>query len=166
MSTPELKTKRLRLTPLRVSDADDMVSVLSDDRLYEFTGDRSPSRAELETRYTAQVAGPTSGDESWHNWIVRLADSDPAIGFVQATVTGDRAELAWLVGVEWQGQGIATEAALAMSSWLLENGSRHLEAHVHPDHAASGRVAAAVGLAPTGVIDDDGEMIWDRRPSA
>ncbi len=166
MGTPELKTERLHLTPLRVSDADDMVSVLSDDRLYEFTGDRSPGRAELETRYRAQVAGPTSGDESWHNWIVRLADSDAAIGFVQATVTGDRAELAWLVSVEWQGQGIATEAAVAMSNWLVENGSRHLEAHVHPDHLASGRVAAALGLAPTGAIDSDGEMIWERLLSA
>ena len=163
MGTPQLNTERLRLTPLQVSDAAEMVSVLADEALYSFTGGHPPDLGELEARYRAQVAGPASREESWHNWIIRLLEGDVAIGFAQATVTGDEAELAWLVRVDRQGQGVATEAALAVRDWLVDNGSRHMMAHIHPEHIASGKVAAALGLAPTGVIDADGEQIWERR---
>lgn len=163
MATPQLDTERLRLTPLQVSDATEMVSVLSDEALYSFTGGHPPDLGELEARYRAQVAGPASRDETWHNWIIRLVDGDEAIGFAQATVNGDEAELAWLVRVDRQGQRFATEAALAVRDWLVDSGSRLLMAHIHPEHLASGRVAAALGLAPTGVMDADGEQIWERR---
>jgi RimJ/RimL family protein N-acetyltransferase len=46
----------------------------------------------------------------------------------------------------------------------MESGTRRLVAHIHPDHAASSRVAAALGMAPAGVVDDDGEEIWELRP--
>jgi hypothetical protein len=38
-----LETRRLRLTPLDLSDAGEMVSVLGDDQLYFFTGGRPPT---------------------------------------------------------------------------------------------------------------------------
>lgn len=160
--TPYLDTLRLRLTPLHPSDATEMVSVLGDDRLYNFTGGTPPTLGELETRYRAQVAGSPSEMETWHNWIIRLAGGGEAVGYVQATVTDDESDIAWLVGVEWQGRGIATEAVIAMSEWLGASGTRRLVAHIHPDHVVSGKVAAAAGLLPTGVVDADGETIWER----
>ena len=159
--TPALETRRLRLTPLDPSDADEMVSVLGDDRLYVFTGGSPPTLGELEERYRAQSAGSPSDSETWHNWIIRLVEDGVAVGFVQATVTGEGADIAWLVGVDWQGRGIATEAAAGMIEWLGANGTRRLVAHIHPDHPASGKVAAALGLLPTGEVDEDGEMIWE-----
>lgn len=47
----------------------------------------------------------------WHNGIVRLRAERAAVGFVQATITGDTADVAWLIGVPWQRRGIAIEAA-------------------------------------------------------
>ena len=35
-------------------------------------------------------------------------------------------------------------------------------AHIHPEHLVSGSVAAAVGLAATDEVDDDGEVVWAR----
>jgi len=140
-----------------------MVTVLADPDLYRFTGGTPPDPEELERRYRAQVAGAAASGEAWHNWILRRRSDDQAVGYVQATVTGSRADVAWLVGVPWQRQGYATEATRAMCDWLVGSGVGHLTAHIHPDHDASARVAAAVGLTRTAVIDEDGERLWTNR---
>lgn len=164
VSTAALRTDRLVLTSLQPADASEMVTVLSDSALYSFTGGSPPSVTELESRYRAQVAGPPTGDEVWHNWIIRLAETGIAVGFVQATVSGDASDIAWVVGVDWQGQGIATEAATAMCERLASDGVERFTAHIHPKHAASGRVAASLGLLPTDEVDSDGEVVWASPP--
>jgi RimJ/RimL family protein N-acetyltransferase len=146
------------LTPLAVDDAGEMVGVLADRDLYEFTGGEPPSRTEIESLYRAQIEGPDRPDETWHNWILRF--SDEAVGFVQATVIGDAAEVAWVVGKQWQGQGLATEAAIEMCRWLTESGVVDVTAHIHPEHIASQRVAMGIGLRETAEIDADGEVVW------
>jgi RimJ/RimL family protein N-acetyltransferase len=135
-----------------------MVVVLSDEALYGFTGGEPPTLAEIEERYRHQSAGGPGTDEVWHNWIVRLGGD--AIGFVQATVTGNLAELAWVVEVPWQGHGHASEASIAMRDWLLGRGVGRFSAHIHPDHMASNAVATSIGLTASGELDADGEMIW------
>lgn len=69
------------------------------------------------------------------------------------------AEVAWVVGTPWQGQGFAAEAARALVGWLRWQSVRTVIAHIHPDHHASAAVARAIGLEPT---DDwqDGEVRW------
>ena len=83
-------------------------------------------------------------------------------GYVQATVRGARAEVAWVVGARWQGRGYAKEAAAGLVRHLLDQGSvRTVVAHIHPGHAASAAVASAAGLLPTGEWED-GEVRWRR----
>lgn len=158
-------TPRLTLEPLRVEDADEMVGVLADPTLYEFTGDAPPTLEELRARYARQVRGSSpDGGEEWRNWIVRERASGHAVGFVQATISGerrDRAEIAWLIGVEWQRRGYAGEAAAALVEWLETRGVMTIDAHVHPDNTASAGVAKRVGLAATQEIVD-GETVWRR----
>lgn len=155
-----LRTARLVLTPLEVNDADEMVGVLADVALYRFTGGEPPTVEQLTRRYQRQVAGSLDPGEQWHNWIVRLASTNAAIGTVQATVTQGRADIAWLIGVAWQNRGYASEAASSMCTWLRGQGVFDLAAHIHPDHEMSGRVAIAVGLRRTPVIDAEGECVW------
>ena len=159
-ATAVLHTDRLVLTPLDSADASEMVEVLSDSELYAFTGGNPPSLEELESRYRSQVAGPPHGGEVWHNWILRLVKSRRAVGFVQATVIGEAADLAWVVGPEWQGRGIAVEAVAEMCEWLGARGIERFTAHIRPEHDVSGGVAAAVGLRPTEETDDEGEVVW------
>lgn len=159
-STAVLRSDRLALTPLRSADAAEMVPVLSDRDLYSFTGGGPPSLADLEAQYEFQVAGPSSGDEAWHNWIIRPHDTGKAVGFVQATVTGSSSDVAWVVGVEWQGRGFASEAAGAVCEWLAAQGVGTITAHIHPGHLASQRVAASLGMHATGEIDGEGEVVW------
>ena len=167
-NSPELRTERMRLTPLRPADAEEMVKVLADPAMYAFTGGEPPGLPDLQRRYRAQIVGPSEPGATWHNWILRLADAETevdaeaevAVGYVQATVAGDAADVAWVVGTSWQRQGLAAEAAMAMCRWLRQAGVERLTAHIHPDHQASARVASAIGLHDSGELDDDGEAVW------
>ncbi len=150
----------VELSPLTVDHAVAMVGVLADPSLYEFTGGTPPTLEELTARYARQAVGHSAdGTEQWLNWVV-LLDSTP-VGFVQATVVDDSAEIAWVISPSVQGRGLATEAARAMSELLSAAGVRRLVAHVHPDHAASARVAERLGLRRTNVVED-GEIRWVR----
>lgn len=151
---------RIELEPLRAEHADEMVSVLADPELYRFTGGEPSSRADLTRRYQSQVAGSGDPKELWLNWIIRRCDTGEPVGFVQADVEDEIAELAWVVGVKHQRQGIAVEAARAMVAELEHSGVKQFTAHIHMDHRGSQGVAAALGMTRTGELDDDGEEIW------
>jgi RimJ/RimL family protein N-acetyltransferase len=148
---------------MRPADADEMVGVLADPRLYSFISGGPPDRKSLRASYARQAAGQSAdGTEEWHNWIVRLRPDGTAIGFVQATIVdaGAVAGIAWLIGVPWQGRGFAVEAVRALVRWLDRRGVRKVVAHIRPDHHASGAVAARAGLESTDEFDEDGEQIW------
>ncbi len=160
MKAEPIQTERLLLSPLRVGDAEGMVLVLAHDSLYEFIGGEAPTLDTLTERYRSQTSGSGVPDEVWLNWIVRPVGDQRPVGFVQATVYPSTADIAWLVGVQDQGRGIATESARAVSVWLAASGVQRVEAHVHPSHAASQAVASHIGLVPTSTLDSDGEEIW------
>ena len=139
-----------------------MVEVLADRALYEFTGGEPPTGPDLEHRYHLQSLGSAAAREVWCNWIIRLAVNQRAVGFVQATVTSNRASLAWLIDVRYQGHNLASEAAQAMARWLVGHGvdKGGLTAHIHPENRASQVVASRIGLHRSSQIDDHGEAIW------
>ena len=163
---------RLTLVPLSIEHADEMAAVLAGPELYAFTGGTPPTRQELLARYERWLAGSPDPAVSWCNWVIRLHDSGCLAGTVQATITtggepapevAEVAEVAWVVGTPWQGQGIATEAARALVAWLRQQSVTTIIAHVHPDHQASAAVAAAAGLTPTSQLHD-GEVRWQLGP--
>ncbi|MEH0829771.1 MULTISPECIES: GNAT family N-acetyltransferase [unclassified Micromonospora] len=184
-----IPTARLILLPLAVEHAQEMAAVLADPALHTFIGGEPAAPAALRARYERLVAGSPDPAESWCNWVIHLRDDGRLAGFVQATVTaphgtvadtatagaravghrhldeaapavaGPVAEIAWVVGTQWQGRGIAVEAARGMAVWLGRRGVRTLMAHIHPDHRASAAVATACGLVPTEVWQD-GEVRW------
>jgi RimJ/RimL family protein N-acetyltransferase len=149
----------IALDPLRVTDAAEMVHVLSAPELYGFIGGRPPTLGELTEQYRRQVAGRSAdGREEWLNWIVRV-DGD-AVGYVQATVhEGTRAVIAWVIGRPWQGRGYATAAASELVVRLRGRGVHRVEAYIVPGHVASERVASRIGLTPTGKVSE-GEQMW------
>jgi RimJ/RimL family protein N-acetyltransferase len=161
--TPRLQTQRFGLVPLTPENAEEMADVLSDLRLYAFIGGRPPSAQELRDRYTGWVRGSGRSDEAWHNWVIRLLEDGRAIGHAQATVaeSGLHADIAWVVGSSWQGRGFATEAARELVRWLEATGVKTITAHIHPNHAASARVAEHAGLIATAEMED-GERVWRR----
>ncbi|PZT75814.1 MULTISPECIES: GNAT family N-acetyltransferase [unclassified Streptomyces] len=153
-------TPRLDALPLRVEYADEMAAVLGDPALHTFTGGAPEAPEALRARYERQTAGSPDPDELWWNWVLRERGEGRLIGYVQATVRGPRAEIAWVIGTPWQGRGYAREAARALVTHLRDTGPRTAYAHIHPDHTASAAVAAAAGLHRTGEWED-GEERWE-----
>jgi RimJ/RimL family protein N-acetyltransferase len=153
--------------PLRgADDAEELQPVLDDPALHEFIGGEPATLPELQRRFDAMAAGSGRAGEQWLNWVVRLSDGGNAIGTVQATVIAadpatTEALVAWVIGTGFQGRGYASEAAAALVEWLRQHGVDSVAAHIHPDHAASGAVAARAGLAPTDRVVD-GEIEWRR----
>jgi RimJ/RimL family protein N-acetyltransferase len=157
-----ITTSRLTLSPLVEEDADAMVDVLNDERMYEFTGGRPLTLEELRTRYRRLAVGFSSDNtEQWLNWTVRTTVDGQPVGVMQATVAADGSsvDVAWEVGVPWQGRGFASEAATAVVGWLVDNGVPQIRAFIHPDHEASARVASQAGLEPTADLVD-AEVVW------
>jgi RimJ/RimL family protein N-acetyltransferase len=165
-----LGTVRLRLDAVSPADAEEMAVVLGDPRLHEFTGGSPLGALELRSQYHRWAAGSGKPGELWLNWIVRLRATGEAVGFVQATVTTaahapPAAEVAWVIGVPWQGRGYAAEAAGALTGWLARGGVTDVTACIHPRHRASERVAERCGFALTsGMVS--GERVWRLRPPA
>jgi RimJ/RimL family protein N-acetyltransferase len=158
-----IHARRLTLVPLRAGHAGEMAAVLADLDLYTFTGGSPPTTQALRARYERWIAGSPDPAVSWCNWVIQLHSPPCLTGTVQATIAtgGDQqtAEVAWVVGIPWQGRGIATEAARALVGWLRGKSVRTVIAHIHPDHRPSAAVAAAAGLAPTAHWQD-GEIGW------
>ncbi len=157
-------TTRLTLTPLVEDDAITMVDVLADERMHEFIGGRPLTLDELRLRYQRLAVGHSADDsELWFNWVVRMTEAGNPVGVMQATVAADgsSADVAWEVGVPWQGRGVASEAATAVVDWLIDHDVPVVRALVHPDHEASAHVAAHAGLEPTGELVE-GEVVWHR----
>ncbi|MFG3280661.1 GNAT family N-acetyltransferase [Streptomyces sp. NPDC048111] len=166
---PHIATARLDLVPLRVSHAEDMAAVLGDPALHTFIGGAPHGPRALRERYERLVAGSPDPAVRWLNWVLRLREGGGLVGTVQATVAsagqGAVAEVAWVVGVPWQGRGLAGEAAAGLVEWLARSGVREVAAFVHPEHHASAAVAVAAGLSVTGEWRE-GERRWLRRMDA
>lgn len=156
-------TERLLLRPLLVVDAEEMVDVLADPALHQFTGGQPATLDELRDRYESWVLGSGLDGERWLNWVVRRRDDNAAVGTIQATVMhpdqNPGALVAWTIGTGWQGQGYATEGTIALVQWLIERGVDSIAAHIHPNHAASATVAKRARLLPTAEVVD-GEVVW------
>jgi len=163
MPPPEtLTTERIVLEPLRAAHAVEMVAVLDDPELHRYVGGEPLTLEELRKRYAVQVAGRSAdGSQRWFNWIIRDSSSRAAVGFVQATVevASGVADVAWVVGTQFQGRGYAREAAALMVSWLRDAGVTALTAHIHPDNKPSQSVACAIELHPTSTARR-GEVVW------
>ena len=159
-----IETSRLTLEPLRVEHAEEMVSVLDDEGLYQFIGGRPTTLQELRETYGRQAVGQSpDGARGWLNWIVRDRATGSVVGTVQATLHyaggSMSAQVAWIIGARHQGRGYAKEAAAGMFSWLRGQYVRDFTAHIRSDHAASIAVARHLGLRVTDRLMD-GELVW------
>jgi len=159
--TALIQTARLSLEPLADGHVAELSRLLSDPRLQKFIDPANED--DLRQALARRLGGSPDAEVSWCNWALRLRGGDSLVGTLQATVSwrGDwpTAEVAWVVGSRWQGQGLAREGPRAVLDWLSDQGVRTVIAHIHPDHAASQVVARAAGMMPTEELVA-GEFAW------
>ncbi len=163
-----LATARLTLEPQVAAHADAMFAVLSDPAIYAYENAPPASLAWLRERYAKlESRASPDGSEQWLNWVLRTADGT-AIGYVQATVDGDGAAIAYEMGSAWWGQGLAREAVAAMLAELARCGVRRFSAVAKRANVRSRVLLARLGFAEAsrarhdahGVPDD--EVLYER----
>jgi RimJ/RimL family protein N-acetyltransferase len=146
----ELRAAELELIPLTAADAAELAPLLDDPALHRFIGGEPLAPEQLEARYRRLEAGaPPETGEEWLNWVIRRREDGQAVGTAQATLRSDTALVAWVIATRWQGRGYAKAAARALVAWLTDERGLTVAANIHPEHAASERVAQAAGLSLT-----------------
>lgn len=117
-----LRADDLTLEPQTAAHAEEMFEVLSDPRIYEFENAPPESLAWLRQRFAKlESRRSPDGREQWLNWVIRLSSGEP-IGYVQATVHGNRsAAIAYELSSRYWGRGLARRAVQAMIRELVEH---------------------------------------------
>lgn len=148
---PVITTGRLRLIPLTVADAADMVAGRRQDRWHP----DYPRRDDVDAASLVRE-GDTWGPR--HIVIDRLAVG--SIGCYGPPVDGET-EVGYGLVAAVRGRGLAREALAALTAATDAVGVR-LRASVAPDNAPSLRVLAACGFTELRGSNDDGELVMAR----
>jgi RimJ/RimL family protein N-acetyltransferase len=149
----ELRTERLTLRPLALTDAARLSAITSDPavaRMVARVPCPNPMVAVEGFILIMQARAPLGTD---HVFAMELP-GEGAIGCIGAHGASPNGpfELGYYVGREWWGRGYATEAASAITRYMDSNGATHLEAGHFLDNPASGRVLEKTGFVATGEI--------------
>jgi RimJ/RimL family protein N-acetyltransferase len=147
----------LVLEPLRAAHADELYAVLADPALYRHIGHPPPGSVEVlrEVYRGLESRRSPDGREAWLNWVVRDTATQAALGYVQATVLArGRAWVAYVIGREHQGRGLATRATRAMMDHLRsEHAVSRFLASVEQDNTPSIRLLGRLGFRPATPIE-------------
>ena len=169
------QTTRLSYAPLAAEDAAVLFPLLADPAVYRYIDAHPPaSIGELAARFDRVRAGPPSDrtGESWWNYTVRLLESGLAVGRLEATIVGDRAEVAYLFGQMYWGKGYATEALTWLHRQLRQCAAVNtFWATVRPENSRSIRLLHRTGYVevnqwPPLMSYDSGDKVYCRRAAA
>jgi len=129
------------------------------------------AKAEVSPAWLAKILTSTSADPWLHGFSLVHRESGDAIGQCgfKGPPDGDAVvEIAYGVDSRHQGQGYATEAAVALVRFAFDSGLvRLVRAHTLPDAPASKRVLTKCGFRYVGdVIDPEDGLVsrWEKRP--
>jgi RimJ/RimL family protein N-acetyltransferase len=152
------------LVGLRAADAEELAGLLDEPWGREWLG--AGDVDELRERFAGWEARRSpDGDEAWLNWVVRERHDGRALGWVQATVRGDAAIVAYAILPAERGAGAAADAVRAMVRWL--HGTLRVVtviAEIDEANEASVGVAIASGFERT-IRRTGDEVVWEHRSS-
>ena len=158
----DLGTARLSYEPLGPAHARGLAGALCDPDVYRFIEMECPTPEELEVEWARLVDGVPShrADEVWLDFAVRRNSDGVFIGRIEATVIGRNAEVAYLLGPAYWGQGFGRESLC----WLHEILMRRFDvttcwATINPANQRSLKLVAAMGY------EEAPEALWPRLTS-
>ena len=154
-----LTTDRLRLRPLRTGDADALHEVYAHPLVEAWIGPHALGRVAEEIAY--QRAG--QAEHGWSVWAVERRDDGRFLGdcgLQPLEHKGPEVELGYDLHPDVWGQGLATEAAVAVVEAALGPlGLERLVSVVKPANAASRRVLEKLGMREAGRRGAYGELM-------
>lgn len=154
LDVPSLETDRLRLRAHRLDDFEAYAAMWREPSVIRYIGGSPLTREAAWIRFLRQAGvwrhlgfgfflledkatGTLAGEAGFHDLHRDLTPS----------IEGSM-EAGWALAPAFQGRGLADEAMRAAIAWARAHGvGERLTCIVHPDHAASLRVAAKLGFA-------------------
>jgi len=157
-----IETERLRLRPMHDADLDNMAALLGDPEVMRFY---PAPKSRTEARGWIRWNERNYAEYGFGLWVIETMDGTFVgdCGITWQLVDGVRdIEVGYHVLPVFQGQGLATEAALASKDFARRAGARRLIAIIDPDNVPSQRVAEKIGLAfeKTAVVHGKPEHIY------
>lgn len=151
-----LHSARLTLEPIQAAHASEMFGLWQDRDIYTFIPEEPPpTLAWLAQRYDKLTCRQSPiGDEAWLQWALRRKQDQVLIGRVEASVRLDAtAQLAWLLGTSYTGQGYAREAVRRMLDHLRDDyGVREVDVEIDTRNLRSLRLAEALGFTRVNLV--------------
>jgi len=146
-----LETPRLALRHLVPEDAADLYRIYSDPETMKFMGKAPASVGEERGNILSHIANhyDLRGVGLWATILQGRGELVGRCGLMRKLIGGaEEVEIAYLLGREYWGRGLATEAAGAILRLGFEAyGFRRIVAVIDPANAASIRVAEKLGMS-------------------
>ena len=172
LSAP-LESTRLQLEPLLAGHAAAFFEPLQDDAVYQWISMDKPTTVETLAAGWKRGESRLSPDGlySWPCWALRRKSDGRYIGRVDAEVNAalEAINVGYYLFAPMWGQGFATEAVVAVTQHLIQQGVRRMVATVTVGNTASARVLHKAGFAfarilvandtVAGVLVDDEEYV-------
>jgi ribosomal-protein-alanine N-acetyltransferase len=145
-----LETNRLVLRRLVLEDAADLYRIYSDPETMKFMG-KAPDSVEEERDHIQSHIAHHYEKYGVGLWATVLKENNRLIGrcgLMRKQIEGvEEVEIAYLLGREYWGRELATEAAGAiLKHGYAKHGFKRIVAVIHPQNVASIRVAEKIGM--------------------
>lgn len=143
----QLKTKRLVLKPLGGADAEDMISLLTNEAVGRtFMVPEIRSKEDEEKTFSALLGlSHTEG-----RYLLGIYLGGKLIGIINdVEISGKSMELGWAIHPDYHGKGYAAEAAEALINELFALGFEEIRAGAFEGNASSFRVMEKLGMKRT-----------------
>ena len=146
---PMLTTKRLRLRAFDARDLAGLHACFGDPEAMRYWN-FPPSRTPAESARWLKILAKSTSPNSFLAWAVADKKSDACIGMVNyhhREAHNRRLEVGYILCPKRQGAGLMTEAMRALLAYCFEDLEVHrVQALIHPDNAASIRLAKRLGF--------------------
>ena len=163
--TPTLQTARLILHPLQLEDAAQVEPLFAQWEIVQHLNNRVPwpfPPGSASDYYRESALPAMAAGEEWH-WTLRLKEQPAQIIGAIGLFTGDNNRGFWL-GLPWQGQGLMTEAVIAVNDyWFEVLKFPTLRAPKAVANVTSRRISEKTGMRI--VATGEGDYVSGRQPS-
>jgi RimJ/RimL family protein N-acetyltransferase len=155
---PTLETRRLWLRPLELADAEQTQRIFPEWEVVRYLAARVPwpYPPDGATTFYRDVALPAmERGEAWH-WSLRLKENpEQVIGNITLRRGDDKNRGFWL-GLPWQGQGLMSEAAAAVTDyWFDVLKFPRMRVPKAANNLASRRISEKQGMRLVGTTEQD-----------
>lgn len=140
---PKLETDRLLLDEFKISDAEELFNLRSDDRVMKYL-DRDNHKSVKDSEEMIESIIKSYKDKTGLNWIIREKESEKVAGYIgywRLIRESVRAEIGYALSPDFWGKGLMYETLIKIIKFgFTEFGLHSVEGNVNPNNIKSIKV--------------------------